>query len=260
MTRKKSKHRPPIPPNDIRRTVNGLRRLIRQLTAQWEICRFNMELVLPLMRDAEIVAGLDQTRAANAARMLSQTLTLDVVKDCYKLALDRSNRRYTVASIPSAFELVKDRGIRKRLRVDYCRVDPGMWKGIARIIGGSEGRAAKARIIAEERTRLETEFDSLYKKLRTDFRVLDRSPSSKRIRKARNKAIAHAEMQSQRGSLKSFDFTSINSVTLILSVAWIWLSRSLPIWSVSRGQLTLVPMRLDEFSRTTQNASGVSPS
>jgi hypothetical protein len=205
MARKKSRRLTPLPPQQIQRTVNGLRRLIRQISNQWEICRFNMELVIPLMRDPDIVAGLNQTHAANAAKMLVQTLMFDVVKDCYKFGLDRSNRRYTVASIPSAMDLLKDRGLLKKLREDYCRVDPNLSRGVA----GFAGSTAKARLIAEERTKLETEFDAHRATLRSNFRDLHRAPVAKRIAKARNKGIAHSEMRTQGGAIKPFDFASI---------------------------------------------------
>lgn len=205
MATKKSRKVPPIPPQQIRRTANGLRRLVPQVTGQWEICRFNMELVTPLMRDPDIVSGLNQTRAANAAKMLVQTLMFDVVKDCYKFALDRSNRRYTVASIPSAMDLLRDRGLRRKLRADYCRVDPNLWRGVARFAG----RTAKERLIAREKERLETEFDSHYAMVWSTFRDLQRAPAAKRIAKARNKGIAHSEMRTKRGAIKPFDFASI---------------------------------------------------
>ena len=159
-------HKPKKPTSvsseDLPAALEGLRATIRQITAQWEISRFNLELVLPLMRDKEIIEGLDQTHAAHALQMLIQTLATDVVKDCFKFGLDRSKGGYTVASVRTALDTLEDAGVRERLRAEYSAVDPGVPRGLRSKFPGEEGEKLAADYIARTQADAEAHFDRLY--------------------------------------------------------------------------------------------------
>jgi hypothetical protein len=138
-----------------------------------------------------------------------QTLATDVLKDCYKFALDPTERNYTVASIRPLLDKVRDQGVRAQLRTEFARIDPGMYRHYLAMFPGEQGVRYRDERIAEDQKVEEAKFDELY------ANVLDRaddllvSELAERFRKARNKVIAHSEMVTTGGVAKPFDIGSI---------------------------------------------------
>lgn len=168
--------------DQIETRVDKVRLYASTMADRYLEARFKLEILEP-MKAPEFTALMDGTYGGHAYNMLSLTLLLDLVRECCAFVLDRHDRAPSLANI---WAQISEEDLRKALR---------------------EAAGHKA-FDDRDRAERQIEFDSVFDKLRTGIpRILD-SEISDNFLKARNKGIAHYDMQGTKDGPKMFDLSA----------------------------------------------------
>ena len=144
-------------------------------------------LVEPMIFDKGLSASYNgQGYAAKGYELLRISLYLDCIKDSSRLYHDGYK---TSPSVKNVLDLLSNRLVHQTIRSEFSN-----WKKELSKKSGVSFYNDDAEVIE-----LEKKFDSIYKRVKTTFKNTEKSDLLAKVKRARNKVIAHAEVKKLKG-------------------------------------------------------------
>lgn len=171
----------------INKRIKSLKKLAEVLVGLLYELEAKYELVKPMIFDKDLPSVYnDQSYAAKGFEFLRISLYLDCIKDSSRLYHDPYD---TSPSVINILDYLSDSRVNDKLREEFSS-----WK-----MRLSQSSGVLFETEAEEVKVLEDKFNALYKQIKVQHQQLVKSKLLKRIQKARNKVIAHADVTKVNG-------------------------------------------------------------
>jgi hypothetical protein len=148
-----------------------------------------LALLRPTLYDQELIRQYDNSVAAHGLNLLQVTLFLDLVKDATVFTLDQDKR---AASLHNVLRLLSQDDLREELCREYCTPRPSHW--IGGNIDEETRRCLEERRQEDFRQAQAVDFNGRYTKLKEQADMILTGDLATRLKKARDKLIAHYEM------------------------------------------------------------------
>jgi hypothetical protein len=158
----------------------------------------------PALNDQALIASYNQTLEANALNQIRYTLYRSLIVDSYSLVGDPDQRSCTIQALIAH---LRDPSVVAVIRQEYVR--PHAFNWVDTSLDQEQRLQLEATIRAREGTQLEEEFDRI---LPQTFELWDKfagSPLFDRIKKARNKILAHRDLRIDGAKLRLWEFKDL---------------------------------------------------
>ncbi|MBE7216608.1 hypothetical protein MK852_21690 [Shewanella benthica] len=169
--------------------------MIRRLIAT----DLKIEMLRPLLSDSDVTDKWNDSYGAHGLELLRMTLYFDLIREMSAISLDRSSKAPSISNI---LDLLQSTELLDELQKDYCKPSPISWVGDI-----DEDSKKFWEEKHEERDRKESEerFKSHHKKSKKLFKELKNSDIFTKIKRSRNKLIAHYEMCNSDDGARMFE-------------------------------------------------------
>ena len=173
--------------------------MIRKLIA----VDLKLEMLSPALFDKRVSDKWDGSPGAHGFEVLRTSMYFDSIRELTAISLDRYP---TSPSIHNILEMLQSKELLQSLREEYCKPLPINWVGD---IDGESKAFWEERFKERETQEASDRFNTHLRKSKQLFKELKQSEYFNRVKRARNKLVAHCDMVEDDGNFRPFEPTDV---------------------------------------------------
>lgn len=165
-----------------------------------DVVGFKLEMLRPPFFDKDVVDKFDNTYGAHGFNLLLQILYSDLILGMSAISSDKSSNS---PSIKSILKLLESKELIEALKTDFC-------KGERTTYIGPWDEDSKKSFKEREKDIRQGTFEEVLDKAKSLYKGLEKTELYKRIRKARNKTVAHYEMREDNSVIRQANLSDFS--------------------------------------------------